>query len=299
MATSYTTTTHVTLPSGVKVFYRSAGPSNGPVVLLLHGFPASSFQYRNLIPILADAGYRVVAPDLPGYGFTEIPESLNFKYTFASIADTMEEFLDAVGIKKFAVYIFDYGAPTGFRLAMKRPEAITAIVSQNGNAYEDGLGDFWNPIKELWAAEAGSETEKSSRAKLEGAFLTLAATKWQYTEHEPNPENVDPASWYLDQTLMEREGNKKIQLDLLQDYRENVKLYPQWQEWLRTSQVPLLAIWGAQDEIFINPGATAYKRDLPNARIELVDGGHFLVEAQTQRVAKSMIEFLKEGGVGA
>lgn len=297
MSIPHTTTSRLTLPNSISIFHRTAGPLDGPVILLLHGFPASSFQFRNLIPILASAGYRVIAPDLPGFGFTEIPASLNFKYTFASMAKTIGSYLDVLDIKKFAVYIFDYGAPTGLRLVLERPDAVTAIVSQNGNAYVDGIGAFWDPVKAVWNAPAGSEEEAAAKETLANAILTLEATRWQYTEHEPHPELVDPASWSLDQTLMERPGNKDIQLGLFKDYQTNLELYPKFQEYFRRSQVPLLAVWGKQDEIFINPGATAFKRDLPNAEVHLVDGGHFLVEAQTETVAKVMLEFLKRNAI--
>ncbi|ETN40697.1 uncharacterized protein HMPREF1541_04976 [Cyphellophora europaea CBS 101466] len=295
----HVTTAHQSLPNSINVFYRSAGPSDGPVILLLHGFPASSFQFRNLIPILALAGYRVIAPDLPGFGFTEIPESLNFQYTFANIAETMGSFLDALKIEKFAVYVFDYGAPTGFRLALQRPKAITAVVSQNGNAYEEGLGAFWDPLRQLWAAAEGSAEEEKLKSTIKGAVLNLDATKWQYTEHEPHPELVDPASWTLDWALMNHPANIQVQLGLFKDYRTNVTLYPQFQKWLRDSQVPLLAVWGAEDEIFVKAGAEAFKRDLPDAQIELVTGGHFLEEAQTETVGKFMVDFLKKNGIGA
>ena len=287
------TTAHVSIPNGIKVFYRSAGPENGPVVLLLHGFPASSFQFRNLIPLLANAGYRVVAPDLPGFGFTEIPSSLNYKHTFANLAETTAAFLDVLKIKTFAVYVFDYGAPTGFRLALQRPSAVTAIFSQNGNAYDAGLGAFWDPLRKLWAAADGTNKEKSLRTTVQNAILSYEATKWQYTEHEPHAELVDPAAWTLDWALMSRPGNFDVQLDLFKDYRTNVDLYPKFQEYMKSSKVPVLALWGKDDEIFVAPGAEAF-RELPNAQVELVPGGHFLVESQTELVAKKMIAFLKE-----
>lgn len=289
----HVTTTHVSIPNGINVFYRSAGPKDGPVVLLLHGFPASSFQFRNLMPILASAGYRVVAPDLPGFGFTEIPSSLNYKHTFANLAETTAAFLDVLQIKKFAVYVFDYGAPTGFRLALQRPSAVTAIISQNGNAYEAGLGAFWDPLRDLWKMDAGSAEESAQRKVIQGAILSYDATKWQYTEHEPHPERVDPTSWTLDWALMSRPGNFEVQLDLFKDYRTNVDLYPKFQEYLKSSNVPVLAVWGKDDEIFVAPGAEAF-HELPNAQVELVPGGHFLVEAQTELVGEKMVKFLKE-----
>ena len=297
MAPPTTTTSFQTLPSGIKIFYRSSGPTDGPVVLLLHGFPASSFQYRNLIPILSGAGYRVVAPDLPGFGFTEIPSSLNYKHTFANLASSTRSFLDELKITKYAVYIFDYGAPTGLRMALERPEATTAIISQNGNAYDDGIGPFWDPVKTLWAAESGSSAEKDARNVLQGALLTYGATKWQYTEHEPHPENVDPASWTLDWALMSKPENIEVQLDLFRDYGSNVTLYPKFQAYFRESKVPILAVWGKGDEIFIHPGATAFKRDRPDVDVHLVEGGHFLVESQTELVAGYILKFLKKNGI--
>jgi pimeloyl-ACP methyl ester carboxylesterase len=292
-AVTHVTTTNATIPNGINVFYRTAGPQDGPVVLLLHGFPASSFQFRNLIPILANVGYRVIAPDLPGFGFTTIPSSLGYKHTFANLATTVGSFLDVLSIQRFAVYVFDYGAPTGFRLALERPDAVTAIFSQNGNAYDAGLGAFWDPLRVLWKTADGSSEEAAQKQVVQGAILTYEATKWQYTEHEPHAELVDPASWTLDWALMSQPGNFDVQLSLFKDYGTNVKLYPQFQEWMKSSKVPVLAVWGKDDEIFIAPGAEAF-RELPNAQVELVPGGHFLVEAQTELVAEKMVAFLKE-----
>lgn len=293
MTVPHVTTTSVSIPNGIDVFYRSAGPTDGPVVLLLHGFPASSFQFRNLIPILASAGYFVIAPDLPGFGFTSIPSSLDYQHTFANLAATVSAFLDVLHVQKFALYVFDYGAPTGFRLALQRPTAVTAIFSQNGNAYDAGLGPFWDPVRTLWATAAGSPEEAAAKDVIEGALLSYNTTKWQYTEHEPHPELVDPASWTLDWALMSRPGNFDVQLALFKDYGTNVVLYPQFQEWMKSSNVPVLAVWGEGDEIFIPPGAEGFK-ELPNAKVELVPGGHFLVEAQTELVAEKMLGFLKK-----
>ena len=292
-----TSTSWVSLPNGIKVFHRIAGPSNGPVILLLHGFPTSSAQFRNLMPLLAAKGYRVVAPDLPGFGFTEVPSSLNFEYSFANLKTTVASFVDALKIEKFAVYVFDYGAPTGLRLAIDRPEAVTAIISQNGNAYEDGLGSFWDPVRALWASEPGSAKEKELRKAIGDFLLNHAATKGQYIDGEPHPETVDPANWELDWALLQRPGNFEIQLDLFRSYGTNVDLYPQFQEYFRSSKVPILAVWGKNDVIFIAPGAEAYKRDSPNAQVELWDGGHFLVESHTEQLAKRMVKFLDENGI--
>ncbi|KAK4937949.1 hypothetical protein LTR10_021514 [Elasticomyces elasticus] len=282
---------YTTLPNGIRVFYREAGSPSNPTVLLLHGFPASSFQYRNLIPLVAQK-YHVVAPDLPGFGFTEIPDSLNFKYTFANIASTIGSFLDVHKIDKFAVYVFDYGAPTGFRLALERPQAITAIISQNGNAYEDGLSSFWDPLRQLWAT-SDPVKEKELREAVRGAVLTFEATKGQYLGGEPEADKIDePATYHLDYALLSRPGNAEIQLDLFKDYGTNVVLYPKFQEYLRESQVPVLAIWGKNDIIFPPAGAEAFRRDVKDLKLVLLDGGHFLVESHTQEIGRSMLEFL-------
>lgn len=288
---------YTTLPNGIRVFYREGGSPTNPTVLLLHGFPSSSNQFRNLIPILAKK-YHVVAPDLPGFGFTEIPSELNFKYTFANIAATIGAFLDAHKIQKFAVYVFDYGAPTGFRLALERPSAVTAIFSQNGNAYEEGLSAFWDPLRLLWKSAPGSEEDKKLRPMIAGAILTLEATKGQYLDGEPEAEKIDdPATYHLDYALMSRPGNADIQLDLFRDYGTNVTLYPQFQEYLRKSQVPVMAVWGKNDTIFPPPGAEAFKRDVKNAKVVLLDGGHFLVESHTEEIGKYMLEFFQENGI--
>lgn len=288
---------YATLPNGIKVFYREAGSSSNPTFLLLHGFPTTSFQYRKIMPLLAEK-YHVVAPDLPGYGFTKIPDQLNFKYTFANIADTIESFLDVLQIKKFAVYIFDYGAPTGLRLALKRPDAIWAIVAQNGNAYEEGLKEFWDPVKQFWATANGSAEDKEYRRLITDAVLGLEPFRQQYIHGEPDVDKIDdPATYHLDWALVNRPGNLEIQLDLLKDYGTNVVLYPQFQEYFRKSQVPFLAVWGKNDFIFPEQGAHPYKRDLQKAKIVLLDGGHFLVESHTEEVAKTILDFFAENGL--
>lgn len=285
------------LPNGIKVFYREAGNAQQPTILLLHGYPASSFQYRNLIPILASK-YHVIAPDLPGFGFTQVPTDISFKYNFESLAETTAAFLDVLSIKQFSVYIFDYGAPTGLRLALKRPNAIQAIISQNGNAYEEGLSSFWDPLRVLWKADEAQSNE--IRTVLRDNFLTLEATKGQYAEGTPGGEEsqlLDPVSWTLDSALMDRPGNKDIQLGLFQDYGTNVQLYPTFQEYFRTSHVPILAVWGKNDTIFPPPGAEAFRRDSPNARIEFLDAGHFAVETHTQEIGEKILDFLKANGI--
>lgn len=291
MASISTKTGWIALDNGIRVFSRTAGPADGNNILLLHGFPSSSHQFRNLIPILAAGGYRVTAPDLPGFGFTEVPESLNFQYSFANIATTILSFLDKVNIKTFAVYIFDYGAPTGLRLALKHPDAVKAIISQNGNAYEEGLLPFWDPLKKLWDTLPGSQEDTELRETIAKAVLNAEATKWQYTEGEPDIEHIDPLSWTLDTALLQRPGQQKIQLDLFRDYATNVELYPKFQEYFRTSQIPLLAVWGKNDPIFGHP--EAFKKDLTKAEVELWDGGHFLVESHTQELGERMVKFLE------
>ena len=273
---------------GVNVFYREAGPEDAPVVLLLHGFPTSSFQYRELMPRLADR-YRVIAPDLPGFGFTEVPTARKYKYSFASIAKTIEVFTEALQLKKYALYVFDYGAPTGFRLAMAHPERVTAIVSQNGNAYEDGLGDAWGPIRKYW-----SEPTAEHREVVRNAAVSFEGIRFQYVEGVRHPEQVAPEGYTLDYAMVSRPGNTEIQLDLFLDYANNVKLYPEFQKYFRTAKPPLLAIWGKHDPFFIPPGAEAYKRDNPNATVQFLDTGHFALETHVEEVASTMREFLEK-----
>lgn len=278
----------VELPqSSVKVFYREQKPAdtNARTVLLLHGFPSSSHQYRNLIPLLATK-YHVIAPDLPGFGFTEVPAG--FKYSFGSLTKTVAELLDVLTISKFSVYVFDYGAPVGLRLALQRPQAVEAIITQNGNAYEEGLGDAWAPIREYWASQNGPD----DRAKVSNTVLTAEMTKLQYIHGTPDPMTIAPETYTLDYVLMERPGNKEIQLDLFLDYQNNVKLYGEFQEYFRKSQVPLLAVWGKHDFFFIPPGAEAFRRDLPKAVVKLLDAGHFAGESHTQVIAEEILSFL-------
>jgi pimeloyl-ACP methyl ester carboxylesterase len=279
------TSVHRVEADGVSIFYREAGVASAPVVLLLHGFPTSSFQYRELIPRLADR-YRVVAPDLPGFGFTEVPAQRNYKYSFDALSRTILAFTEALQLKHYALYVFDYGAPTGFRLAMVRPERITAIVSQNGNAYEEGLGDAWGPIRKYWA-----EPTAENREVIRKNILTLEGTRWQYTYGVSDPDSIPPESYTLDTALLERPGNKDIQLDLFLDYATNVKLYPKFQEYFRKSKPPLLAIWGKNDPFFIPPGAEAFRRDLPNAKVQFLDTGHFAIETHVVEIAAAINEF--------
>jgi pimeloyl-ACP methyl ester carboxylesterase len=277
---------------GVNVFYRAAGDASAPVVLLIHGFPASSFMFRELIPRLANA-YRVIAPDLPGFGFTEVPADRNYIYSFDQVALTTDAFTKALKIDQYAMYVFDYGAPTGFRLAMAHPERVTAIVTQNGNAYEEGLGDAWGPIRKYWA-----EPTAENRDVLRTNILTLDGTRWQYTHGVSDPDSVPPESYTLDAALLERPGNKDLQLDLFLDYASNVKLYPKVQEYFRKLQPPLLAIWGKNDPFFVPAGANAFRKDLPKARIEFLDTGHFALETHVIEIASAMRNFLATSGVG-
>ena len=276
---------------GIQVFYREAGDAAAPVLLLLHGFPTSSFMFRDLILRLADQ-YRVIAPDLPGFGFTEVPAKRNYTYSFEAIAGTIEAFTEALGLNRYAVYIFDYGAPTGLRMALRHPERVTALISQNGNAYEEGLGDAWGPIRTYW-----SQPTAENRDVIRQNVLTLETTRWQYTHGVENPESVPPESYTLDMALMERPGNKEIQLDLFLDYASNVKLYPKFQEYFRTSKPPLLAIWGKNDPFFIPAGAEAYRKDLPSARVEFLNTGHFATETHSIEIAAAIKEFLAANGI--
>jgi len=276
---------------GIQIFYREAGEAGAPVLLLLHGFPTSSFMFRDLILRLADQ-YRVIAPDLPGFGFTEVLAKRNYTYSFEALAGTIEAFTEALGLNRYAIYIFDYGAPTGLRLALRHPERVTALVSQNGNAYEEGLGDAWGPIKTDW-----SQPTAENRDVIRQNVLTLETTRWQYTHGVENPESVPPESYTLDIALMERPGNKEIQLDLFLDYASNVKLYPKFQEYFRTSKPPLLAIWGKNDPFFIPAGAEAYRKDLPNARVEFLNTGHFATETHSVEIAAAIKEFLAANGI--
>jgi pimeloyl-ACP methyl ester carboxylesterase len=282
------TTVHRVEADGVNVFYREAGPADAPVVLLLHGFPASSFQYRELISRLADK-YRVIAPDLPGFGFTEVTEARKYKYSFDALAQTVLAFTDALGLKRYALYVFDYGAPTGLRLAMAHPERVTAIVSQNGNAYEDGLGDAWAPIRRYW-----SDPSAANREEVRKAAVSFEGIKFQYEHGVMNPDAVKPEGYWLDYALVNRPGNTDIQLDLFLDYANNVKLYPKFQEYFRKSKPPLLAIWGKNDPFFVPPGAEAFKRDIPNATVQFLDTGHFALETHVEEIAAAVRELLSK-----
>jgi len=266
---------------GIDVFYREAGEAGSPKLLLLHGFPTSSHMFRDLIPLLADR-FHIVAPDLPGFGRSANPRANTFK----SIAETIERFVESVSFDRYAVYVFDYGAPTGFRLAVRHPERITAIISQNGNAYVEGLSDGWNPIQRYWQ----DPTEQNREALKD--FLAPQATYWQYTQGVPDASTVSPDGYTLDEHYLKRSGTTQVQLDLFGDYKSNVALYPAFQGYLRKHQPRLLAIWGRNDPFFVPAGAEAYKRDLPNADIRLLDTGHFALETHAAEIASAIREFL-------
>jgi pimeloyl-ACP methyl ester carboxylesterase len=272
---------------GFDVFYREAGPSDGPKLLLLHGFPSSSHMFRDLIPLLADR-FRVIAPDLPGFGRSAMPARDKFKYTFDNIAQFMERFTEVVGFSRFALYVFDYGAPTGFRIAMWHPERITAIISQNGNAYEEGLSDGWSPIRAYW-----QEPSPVNREALR-AFLKPEATLWQYTHGVPDASAVSPDGYSLDDFYMARPGADDVQLDLFLDYASNVALYPAFQDYFRKHRPRFLAVWGKNDPFFLPRGAEAFKRDIPEADIRFFDTGHFALETHAEPIARAIREFLSK-----
>jgi pimeloyl-ACP methyl ester carboxylesterase len=270
---------------GVSIFYRVAGPADAPVVLLLHGFPTSSHMFRNLIPILADR-YHVIAPDYPGFGESAAPDHTAFAYTFAHYADIVDALMQELGAGSYAMYVMDYGAPVGYRLALKHPERVTALVVQNGNAYVEGLGAFWDPIKAYWA-----ENSPARRAAL-NVLVAPETTKFQYTDGVSDVTRIDPDNWLHDQVLLDRPGNRDIQLDLFRDYGSNVPLYPQFQAFFRERQPPTLILWGRNDKIFPAAGATPYLRDLPNAELHLLDTGHFALEDKLDEMAPRIHSFL-------
>ena len=279
------TTFHTANVNNRKVFYREAGQKNAPVLLLLHGFPSSSHMFRDLIPALADT-YRVLAPDLPGFGFSDAPDRTEFAYTFENLTDVIDRFTETLGLDRYAVYVFDYGAPVGFRLALRHPERVTAIITQNGNAYVEGLSEGWDPIRKYWEAPTDE-----NRTALRG-FLTPETTQWQYTHGVADTERVAPEAYTLDSALMARPGNDEIQLDLFLDYASNVALYPQFQEYFREHRPPLLAVWGKNDPFFLPSGADAFKRDIPDTEVRFFDTGHFALETHHLEIAAVIHDFL-------
>lgn len=280
------TSYHYVQVDDVKVFYREAGNLAAPTVLLLHGFPASSFMYRKLIPMLADR-YHVIAPDIPGFGFTESPPRNKYSYTFDHLTQTIDHFTEVLHLDRYALEVFDYGAPIGWRLASAHPERITALVSQNGNAYEEGLSkEGWNPIQKYWKAP----TNRNRNALR--PFLKLDAIKWQYTHGVKNPDSVAPETYTLDAALVSRPGNGEIQLDLFRDYATNVAHYPEFQAYFRKYHPPILAVWGKNDPFFLPAGAEAFKRDDPNAEVRFYDTGHFALETNVQEIGQAIHDFL-------
>jgi pimeloyl-ACP methyl ester carboxylesterase len=267
---------------GFNVFYREAGPVDAPKLLLLHGFPSASHMFRDLIPLLADR-FHVIAPDLPGFGKSDMPGR---GCTFERIAETIDRFTEVVGFDRYAVYVFDYGAPTGFRLAVRHPERITAIVSQNGNAYEEGLSDGWNPIRAYW-----QDDSQANRDALR-AFLTAETTAWQYTHGVADPAAVSPDGYSLDSFYLARPGADDVQLDLFGDYKSNVALYPTFQKYFRTHKPRLLAVWGRNDPFFLPAGAEAFRRDIPDAVVRFLETGHFALETHAAEIAAAIRDFL-------
>ncbi len=279
------TTTYKTQVVGtVEVFYREAGPADAPVLLLLHGYPTSSHMFRCLIPQLASA-YRVIAPDLPGFGLTRSPPRGEFDYTFETLASVLDDFTQALGLQRYALYIFDYGAPTGLRLAAAHPERVTAIISQNGNAYEEGLSAAWAPYRAYWAS-GSQEARDACRAA-----LTMDSVKAQYLSGA-DAHQVSPDGYMLDLAYLSRPGADEVQLDLIYDYRHNVELYPEWQAYLRTFKPPLLAVWGENDGFFLPAGAKAFLRDIPDAQVSFYDSGHFALETHGSEIGAAILDFL-------
>ena len=271
---------------GQTIFYREAGDKDKtPTILLLHGFPTSSHMFRNVIPALADK-FHLVAPDYPGFGYSSMPPVDRFEYTFDHLAEIVDKFVHQIGLEKYSLYVMDYGAPVGYRIAVKHPEKVEALIVQNGNAYEEGLGEFWEPLRAYWSEP--NEKNKNALKK----FLTLEATRWQYTHGVKNENAISPDNWIHDQSLLDRPGNNEIQLQLFYDYKSNPPLYPQWQEYFRKYQPPTLVVWGRNDIIFSKEGAIPYQRDLKDVQIHLLNTGHFALEEEGELIAELISRFL-------
>jgi pimeloyl-ACP methyl ester carboxylesterase len=270
---------------GIGVFYREAGAKDAPTILLLHGFPTAGHMFRDLIPQLSDR-FRLVAPDLPGFGKSDMPAPGTFTYTFENIANVIDRFTELIGLACFAMYVFNYGAPVGFRLAVRHTDRISAIISQNGNAYEEGLSDGWNPIRAYW-----QEPSLANREALR-SFLAPDTTRWQYTHGVPDVTAVSPDGYSLDNFYLARPGADEVQLDLFGDYKSNVALYPTFQEYFRKHKPPFLAVWGKNDPFFLPAGAEAFKRDIPGATVQFFDTGHFALETHAKEIAAVIREFL-------
>jgi pimeloyl-ACP methyl ester carboxylesterase len=270
---------------GLKVFYREAGRADAPALLLLHGFPSTSHMFRDLIPLLAGR-FHIIAPDLPGFGQSEMPARSKFTYTFDHIAGVIDHFTEVIGLKRFAIYVFDYGAPVGFRIATKHPDRVTAIISQNGNAYEEGLSEGWNPIRAYW-----QDPSQANREALR-VFLAPEATRWQYTHGVTDEAMVSPDGRSLDDFYLARPGADEVQLDLFGDYKSNIALYPTFQAYFRTHKPPFLAVWGKNDPFFLPPGAEAFRRDIPGAVVRFFDTGHFALETHAAEIAAAVRDFL-------
>ena len=271
---------------GQTIFYREAGDKDKtPSILLLHGFPTSSHMFRNVIPALADK-FHLVAPDYPGFGYSSMPPVDRFEYTFDHLAEIVDKFVHQIGLEKYSLYVMDYGAPVGYRLAVKHPEKIDALIVQNGNAYEEGLGEFWEPLRAYWSEP--NERNKNALKK----FLTLEATRWQYTHGVKNENAISPDNWIHDQSLLDRPGNNEIQLQLFYDYKSNLPLYPQWQDYFRKYQPPALVVWGRNDTIFSKEGAIPYQRDLKDVQIHLLNTGHFALEEEGELIVELISRFL-------
>ena len=284
-----TVTYHKVDVDGIKVFYREAGPKDAPTILLLHGFPTAGHMFRDLIPQLADR-FRLVAPDLPGFGQSDMPARSALTYTFENIASIIDRFTEVIGLHRFAIFVFDYGAPVGFRLAVRHPDRLTAIISQNGNAYEEGLSDGWNPIRAYWQEPSLPNREALRR------FLAPETTHWQYTHGVPDVTAISPDGYSLDNFYLARPGADEIQLDLFGDYKSNVSLYPTFQNYFRTHKPRFLAVWGKNDPFFLPGGAEAFRRDIPGARIHFFDTGHFALETHAKEIAAAIRDFFAADG---